>query len=64
MDYGNLVILLLHVDDMIVAGTNKNNIATLNACLCREFEIKGLEAINKMSRCKHLVGPVIQIPKI
>ncbi|KAE8722570.1 Peptidyl-prolyl cis-trans isomerase FKBP62 [Hibiscus syriacus] len=46
-DY-DFVILLLYVDDMLVAGPNKDHIKELNAQLAREFEMKDLGSANKI----------------
>lgn len=45
---GNYVILLLYVDDMLVAGTNKDHLTNLKAQLAREFEMKDLGPANKI----------------
>ncbi|KAE8718614.1 Detected protein of confused Function [Hibiscus syriacus] len=42
------VILLLYVDDMLVAGPNKDHIEELKAQLAREFEMKDLGSTNKI----------------
>ncbi|KAL4271204.1 hypothetical protein GQ457_13G028940 [Hibiscus cannabinus] len=42
------VILLLYVDDMLVAGPNKDHIEELKARLAREFEMKDLGPENKI----------------
>lgn len=44
----NFVILLLYVDDMLVAGPNKDHIDELKAQLAREFEMKDLGPANKI----------------
>jgi len=44
----NFVILLLYVDDMLVAGPNKDHIDELKAQLSREFEMKDLGPANKI----------------
>ena len=44
----NFVILLLYVDDMLVAGPNKDHIQELKAQLAREFEMKDLGSANKI----------------
>ncbi|KAE8697637.1 putative tRNA ligase [Hibiscus syriacus] len=44
----DFVILLLYVDDMLVAGPNKDNIEELKAQLAREFEMKDLGSANKI----------------
>ncbi|KAE8664908.1 hypothetical protein F3Y22_tig00112738pilonHSYRG00917 [Hibiscus syriacus] len=44
----DFVILLLYVDDMLVAGPNKDHIEELKAQLAREFEIKDLGSGNKI----------------
>ncbi|GKA88247.1 retrovirus-related pol polyprotein from transposon TNT 1-94, partial [Tanacetum coccineum] len=48
--FGNndFVILLLYVDDMLVAGPNKDRISKLKAQLAREFEMKDLGPANKI----------------
>ena len=38
----NFIILLLYVNDMLVAGPNKDRIQELKAHLAREFEMKDL----------------------
>ncbi|KAL0561698.1 hypothetical protein IC582_002138 [Cucumis melo] len=44
----NFIVLLLYVDDMLVAGPNKNRIEELKAHLAREFEMKNLGPGNKI----------------
>ncbi|GKA03139.1 retrovirus-related pol polyprotein from transposon TNT 1-94 [Tanacetum coccineum] len=44
----NFNILLLYVDDMLVAGPNKDHINKLKAQLAREFEMKDLRPANKI----------------
>ncbi|GMJ14768.1 hypothetical protein HRI_005146000 [Hibiscus trionum] len=44
----DFVILLLYVDDMLVAGPNKDHIEELKARLAREFEMKDLGPANKI----------------
>ncbi|KAE8705939.1 putative ribonuclease H protein [Hibiscus syriacus] len=44
----DFVILLLYVDDMLVAGPNKDHIEELKAQLAREFEMKDLRSANKI----------------
>ncbi|KAE8665844.1 Retrovirus-related Pol polyprotein from transposon TNT 1-94 [Hibiscus syriacus] len=44
----DFVILLLYVDDMLVAGPNKDHIEELKAQLGREFEMKDLGSTNKI----------------
>ncbi|KAE8725167.1 Eukaryotic translation initiation factor 3 subunit E [Hibiscus syriacus] len=44
----DFVILLLYVDDMLVAGPNKDYIEELKAQLAREFEMKDLGSANKI----------------
>ncbi|KAE8678570.1 hypothetical protein F3Y22_tig00111403pilonHSYRG00065 [Hibiscus syriacus] len=44
----DFVILLLYVDDMLVAGPNKDHIEELNAQLARKFEMKDLGSENKI----------------
>ncbi|GJZ10491.1 retrovirus-related pol polyprotein from transposon TNT 1-94 [Tanacetum coccineum] len=48
--FGNndFIILLLYVDDMLVAGPNKDRINKLKAQLVREFEMKDLGPANKI----------------
>nr|GEW65261.1 Gag-Pol polyprotein [Tanacetum cinerariifolium] len=48
--FGNndLFILLLYVDDMLVAGPSKDRINKLKAQLAREFEMKDLRLANKI----------------
>ncbi|GJS34883.1 retrovirus-related pol polyprotein from transposon TNT 1-94 [Tanacetum coccineum] len=48
--FGNddFIILLLYVDDMLVAGPNKDRINKLKAQLAREFEMKDLGPSNKI----------------
>ncbi|GKB68319.1 retrovirus-related pol polyprotein from transposon TNT 1-94 [Tanacetum coccineum] len=48
--FGNddFIILLLYVDDMLVAGPNKDHINKLKAQLAREFEMKDLGPTNKI----------------
>ncbi|KAH9678909.1 Integrase catalytic domain-containing protein [Citrus sinensis] len=42
------IILLLYVDDMLVAGPNKDRVQELKAQLAREFEMKDLGPANKI----------------
>ena len=44
----NFIILLLYVDDMLVAGPNKERVQELKARLSREFEMKDLGLANKI----------------
>ena len=44
----DFIILLLYVDDMLVAGSNKDRIQELKAQLAREFEMKDLGPANKI----------------
>ncbi|KAE8686521.1 Protein STRUBBELIG-RECEPTOR FAMILY 1 [Hibiscus syriacus] len=44
----DFVILLLYVDDMLVAGPNKDHIEELKVQLAREFEMKDLGSANKI----------------
>ncbi|KAH9760757.1 Integrase catalytic domain-containing protein [Citrus sinensis] len=44
----DFIILLLYVDDMLVAGLNKDRIQELKAQLAREFEMKDLGPANKI----------------
>ncbi|KAH9670424.1 hypothetical protein KPL70_016984 [Citrus sinensis] len=46
----DFIILLLYVDDMLVAGPNKDRIQELKAQLAREFEMKDLGPANKILR--------------
>ncbi|GJX34540.1 retrovirus-related pol polyprotein from transposon TNT 1-94 [Tanacetum coccineum] len=46
----DFVILLLYVDDMLVAGPNKDRMSKLKAQLVREFEMKDLGPANKILR--------------
>ncbi|KAE8727661.1 hypothetical protein F3Y22_tig00005406pilonHSYRG00056 [Hibiscus syriacus] len=48
----DFLILLLYVDDMLVAGPNKDHIEELKAQLAREFEMKDLGSANKILGCK------------
>lgn len=47
---GGFIILLLYVDDMLVASTSKEDIMTLKAQLAREFYMKDLEHANLIFR--------------
>ncbi|KAK9200365.1 hypothetical protein WN944_015562 [Citrus x changshan-huyou] len=44
----DFIILLLYVDDMLVAGPNKDQVQELKAQLAREFEMKDLGPANKI----------------
>ncbi|KAA0026164.1 polyprotein [Cucumis melo var. makuwa] len=44
----DFIVLLLYVDDMLVAGPNKNRIEELKAYLAKEFEMKNLGPGNKI----------------
>ncbi|GJR43670.1 retrovirus-related pol polyprotein from transposon TNT 1-94 [Tanacetum coccineum] len=44
----DFIILLLYVDDMLVAGPNKDRISKLKAQLAREFDMKDLGPANKI----------------
>ncbi|KAH9685484.1 hypothetical protein KPL70_013981 [Citrus sinensis] len=44
----DFIILLLYVDDMLVAGPNRDRIQELKAQLAREFEMKNLGPANKI----------------
>ncbi|KAH9779098.1 Integrase catalytic domain-containing protein [Citrus sinensis] len=44
----DFIILLLYVDDMLVAGPNKDRVQELKAQLVREFEMKDLGLSNKI----------------
>ncbi|GJW95624.1 retrovirus-related pol polyprotein from transposon TNT 1-94 [Tanacetum coccineum] len=46
----NFILLLLYVDDMLIAGLNKDRINKLKAQLAREFEMKDLGPANKILR--------------
>ncbi|GKD38045.1 retrovirus-related pol polyprotein from transposon TNT 1-94 [Tanacetum coccineum] len=48
--FGNnyFIILLLYVDDILVAGPNKDRINKLKAQLAREFEMKDLGPVNRI----------------
>ncbi|GJR64068.1 reverse transcriptase [Tanacetum coccineum] len=48
--FGNndFIILLLYVDDMLVAGPNKDHINILKAQLAMKFEMKDLGLVNKI----------------
>ncbi|KAE8718737.1 hypothetical protein F3Y22_tig00109992pilonHSYRG00051 [Hibiscus syriacus] len=58
----DFVILLLYVDDMLVAGPNKDHIEELKAQLAREFEMNDLGSANKilgiMQDCKPISTPL------
>lgn len=41
-----MIILLLYVDDLLVAGSNKDQIQTLKAQLASEFDMKDLRLTN------------------
>ena len=45
---GDFIILLLYVDDMLVAGPNNDRIKELKAQLAKEFEMKDLGPTNKI----------------
>lgn len=47
-DDNDFIILLLYVDDMLIAGPNKGRIQELKAQLAREFEMKDLGPANKI----------------
>ena len=47
-DGGDFIILLLYVDDMLVAGPNKDRVQELKAQLAREFDMKDLGSANKI----------------
>ena len=42
----NIIILLLDVDDMLVAGPNKDWVQELKAQLAKEFDMKELRPVN------------------
>ena len=44
----DFVIMLLYVDDILVAGPNKDHIKELKAQLAREFKMKDLGQTNKI----------------
>ena len=44
----DFILLLLYVDDVLVAGPNKDRIQELKAQLAREFEMKDLGPPNKI----------------
>ena len=46
----DFIILPLYVDDMLVAGPNKDQVQELKAQLAREFEMKDLRSANKILR--------------
>ena len=45
---GDFIILLLYVDDMLVAGPNKDRVQELKAQLARDFDMKDLGLANKI----------------
>jgi hypothetical protein len=45
---GSYIILLLYVDDMLVAGSNMQDINVLKNKLANSFEMKDLGAVNKI----------------
>ena len=45
---GDFIILLLNVDNMLVAGPNNDRTKDLKAQLAREFEMKDLGPANKI----------------
>jgi len=47
-DESDYTILLLYVDNMLVAGFNKDRIKELKVQLAREFEMKDLRLTNKI----------------
>ncbi|KAL5852379.1 hypothetical protein ACOSQ3_007497 [Xanthoceras sorbifolium] len=47
-DDGDFIIMLLYVDDMLVAGPNKDRVQELKAQLAREFDMKDLGPANKI----------------
>ena len=51
---GSFIILLLYVDDMLVAGQDKESINELKAQLAREFEMKDLGAARQILGMKIL----------
>nr|GEW52879.1 Gag-Pol polyprotein [Tanacetum cinerariifolium] len=56
----DFIILLLYVDDMLVAGPNKDCINKLKAQLAREFEMKDLAPANKILEMQnHEIEPDI-----
>ena len=48
LDNGSYIILLLYVDDMLVAGSNMQQINELNQKLARSFSMKDLGATKKI----------------
>ena len=44
----DFIILLLYVDDILVAGLNKDRIQELKVQLAREFEMKNLGSANRI----------------
>ena len=49
-DNEDFIILLLYVDDMLVASYNKDRVQELKAQLAREFDMKDLGPANKILR--------------
>ena len=48
LDNGSFFYLLLYVDDMLIAATNKHEICNLKALLSGEFEMKDLGPLKKI----------------
>ena len=53
-DDGSFCIILLYIDDMMVAGNNKNRISNLKIQLAEEFEMKDLGVVNQILGMKVL----------
>jgi hypothetical protein len=47
LENGSFIILLLYVDDMLVAGSNMQNINVLKKKLANSFAMKDLGAVRK-----------------
>ena len=48
LDDGSFIYLLLYVDDMLIAATNKHEICSLKTLLSGEFEMKDLGPSKKI----------------
>ena len=48
LENGSYIILLLYVDDMLVAGSNMQDINVIKKKLANSFEMKDLSAANKI----------------
>ena len=48
LDYGSYIILLLYIDDMLVAGSNMQEINVLKGKLANSFEMKDLGATKQI----------------